>query len=77
MTLRSCQKIKRNKKYNNTCTKSVARLVETENWSEKKQKYAHRKSIARLVDSENWTKKNIVNFFFLNNNTRAQKVLLD
>ncbi len=40
-------------------TKSVARLVETENWSEKKQKYAHRKSIARLVDSENWTKKKL------------------
>ncbi len=45
--------------------KSVARLVDSENWSKKKRKrkekkkkqHAHTKSVARLVDSENWSKK--------------------
>ncbi len=36
-------------------TKSVARLVDSENV--KKQQHAHTKSVARLVDSENLSKK--------------------
>ncbi len=45
----------KNKKNNHAHTKSVARLVESENWSKKKKKkHAHTKSVARLVESENW-----------------------
>ncbi len=64
-------------------TKSVARLVNSENLSKNnnnnKQQHAHTKSVARLVDCENWSKINIYIyiFFFLNNNTHTQKVLLD
>ncbi len=51
--------LKNTKKQQHAHPKSVARLVETEKWSEKnpnkkKQQYAHRTSVARLVDSENW-----------------------
>ncbi len=63
-------------------TKSVARLVDRENWSKKNilQKEQNKtirshKSVARLVDSENWFTK--ICFAKNNNNTRTKKVLLD
>ncbi len=43
-------------------TKSVARLVDSENCSKKKQQQHaqhNTKSVASLVDSENWSKKNV------------------
>ncbi len=59
------------KKNNHAHTKSVARLVDSENWSKKnKKKHAHTKSVARLFDTEKLTKKK--------KKTRAhKKVLLD
>ncbi len=42
------------KKQQHVHTKSVARLVDSENCQKKKKKHAHTKIVARLVDSENW-----------------------
>ncbi len=51
---------KKNTKQHYAQTKSVARLVESENLSKKKKiQYAHTKSVARLVDSENLSNKYI------------------
>ncbi len=43
-------------------TKSVARLVDSENWSKKIQKKTIRahKNVVRLVDRESWSKKHFL-----------------
>ncbi len=66
---------KKNEKKNkqHTYTKSVARLVESENWSKKNVNHTHTKSVATLVDSENWSKKKTI----IKKKTRTQKVLLE
>ncbi len=51
------------KKNQHAHTKSVARLVDSENWSKKNkykklklnQQHAHTESVAKLVDSKTWS----------------------
>ncbi len=57
-------------------TKSVARLVNSENLSKNnnKQQHAHAKSVARLVDCENWSKKKYIYFFFKKQHAHTKSV---